>query len=1652
MTQILKTFNSLLDRVQRRFRRSRSGSVLILVVALLVLLALLGTAFITTTRIDRVSSVQHTKNVQIDLLVEGMVNLAFNAVRDDLYDTQALQMYRPTDLTPNAWTGYEHWDTLGGSAPVDMNSALPPVMPNDLWLASRYPRVSDPTFGASTTNFPFWDSVTFPMTPVTAGVLPLWQFDSPNSAVPFQFNFPYRVLPQPFPPGAQYFTMKPIFRPSFKEMPTGSGKFHPSLIPYHVVGMGGTGPQMQAGNEFLAADADGDGIADAGMWKLPVGHIDGVTYYAAIRIIDNNSAVNVNTAVSNLEFDGAYDSAGVMPRYYFPASVGLMETLRSYTPGSGSTVNGQSTEMGKLFEALCQGVLPKGGMAGGLKNGPAAADDGSPRGDFAYQSLGDLMYSQLGARIGNPGAIAPGASPALAQRMSINESIALAYHFVMLNRDATPSVMETTFASAYNPDSIYRGAENFKTPNIATPSYPATAAGLADWYDSNFRFDVEQGLPSSGFRPRRALLVAGNPVSNQAPQHAIENYATGAGMAGFLPNQYVPKTSINQASFPELWRAYWQVMSQQQTIGGAGGVTYAGSPFDFRVHEAAEDSPALVRAPTAAIPADMFTFNDPYLGSSFVDNTDLPYDPPGVRSYNPKDADKTNTVPTPTEYHPARMFRSSLRSAPDDALAWLPGRGFDFNTPRFNSAQMALLRSAIAAVNAEDMRDRDNDVTARRIVLQAAIENVNQAVDVVVYGNEPQPFITEVFAETDTIHDRDATGGATGGGSNPYGYVAIELYNPYPHDIYLTNWKIVAVDRRSTIDSPYNANRAGRAPIARGADIAPAYQIALDDTTLIADFALGAGADLPANFGTGPALVPPDPIVVPARGYLFIENYDGAVGAVAPVGHRPPATALTPTGPLPGVLPANTPGAAPGQVNYLTVVGLSGMVGGLADPAWVANPEWPSEGARSVFNREMVLLRPRRADGQVSLGIYPVPVGAPGAPLPYNETPAPGRRHMRDFVPVDSFDFTGLQMPSNSGATTLSPLRRIDMLATAWHYMRQNAEPGAAPGAPPNWKFVYPGRYDGAKSHALNPLGPGPLPRQQGTDFSVMWSNDPTGPPLVIPWDGGAPHGGVNMAAGASANIGSSYPRCTFAVQLVPEYNGALNPPAPPPPWKRPQAGAGATPVGDPAIAPNQYPFGGFARKGDILQVPFIGAYRVTVQAPAALFSVTEMNSVTMDAVFAEDTDMFDDPNAPDVLAVDTAESEQIGRFAPVRVRAGGPPAYAAGNSDYHPSTLYPNINDDNPAAGFAADPAGPLWVNDYGFDPSCRPMPTPSTPGAQFGADWEPYWRYRWAMDLFDYLDIRSPATDTQPNYPVGNPYEPDRLYWIGDQVSRLDPVSKEHRIYTVTANAYSTAFNTPAGQFIPTAVFGQAVKNTGDVPAAFPDHPTDAQVENNVASEGLININTANWRALATLPLVVQPPAAGPDAGRVDNIGPTFRNDNLAKAIVYFRDVDCDPNPNVVAPHGPFRSIFELNKVIDLRPTAPAATPPGYPPGTLYGFQNGYGTLPLSTVAGVVGPDDAYGDLSPINTTVPPPAALTDGVRGDYEERFLQLTRISNLITTRSDSFTCYILVQGWRDAETNNASLVVQRRVGYILDRSRFTPATPAPPNDKVQFLNN
>jgi DNA uptake protein ComE-like DNA-binding protein len=481
--------------------------------------------------------------------------------------------------------------------------------------------------------------------------------------------------------------------------------------------------------------------------------------------------------------------------------------------------------------------------------------------------------------------------------------------------------------------------------------------------------------------------------------------------------------------------------------------------------------------------------------------------------------------------------------------------------------------------------------------------------------------------------------------------------------------------------------------------------------------------------------------------------------------------------------------------------------------------------------------------------------------------------NLGDLVPVDQIDLTGIQPGSIVGAQRIA-------------YRRPSLTPAAPSTA---WHFTHAGGY------TLTPvLG---FFRQLGM--------------TITPADPG------NLGAGDTVTgvppITSAGTYLTRPVQIANVDTAGPN--------KTYQQLSGAAASTYPLTGPpNHFPFGGFARNGDILQVPFFGAYTIRAPGDPRDTSVLEMNSLPMDAAFVDDQDAANDPAAADTGAV-TEVREQLGRFCPV----GNPQAAVGARGDYEPT-----------------------------------PVPT----AANYNAIRLLY-RYQWAMDLFDHLTVESPSDDFTPD---------------------VDDEPADTRMAPAAPAKYP---GTPVPA--PTANQVQTVANANSLPPG--------STEGKVPVEGLININTASPKVLAALPMVLDPAT-----GAVD----TNLNAALAQAIVDYRDGNAATTTD---PNGPFRTIYDLYKV------------------PLF-YQRQLDVLTLGD------PDDLAGDISPLGTG----ATGLDGVRFDFEERFLLLNRISNMITTRSDSYTVYLLVQGWQDAGTATPTLRTQRRLAFIVDRSRITPNSP------------
>jgi hypothetical protein len=478
-----------------------------------------------------------------------------------------------------------------------------------------------------------------------------------------------------------------------------------------------------------------------------------------------------------------------------------------------------------------------------------------------------------------------------------------------------------------------------------------------------------------------------------------------------------------------------------------------------------------------------------------------------------------------------------------------------------------------------------------------------------------------------------------------------------------------------------------------------------------------------------------------------------------------------------------------------------------------------------------------------------------------------------------------------------------------------------------NWQFVYPGDAPASGVVAPSPDGTATLAGGSSWRVTVFAINgttpqlnaDATPGPDVDGYNGaiGTQLGEFTWTADGTSTGAPSTLENTFSIALPMDIVNHLIP--------GPNYSTGT---------PHKFPFGAFARDGDAFQIPFIGAY-VVVDSKTPT-QIDALNSITMDAAYAEDGDSTDNAR------------ELIGKFYPL----------------WDTASAVPNAT----------------W--DY------SPTDTANH-------------HYSFARFLLDYIGaINTPNSDFLPNIPGVTTPE------AGTTTTEAEDVPNNPSLQ-------------PAYPSAPTSANYTKVANHD------PNSTTTYNNEYDQPNEGLININTAPWPVLAMLPMVM-------DAnGNIDVVN----NANLAKAIVAYRDRN-----------GPFTSIIDLNNVVNYAGGAADMT---------HTFMNGWDTLNIGTAGG--DPDANQRDFTGLATATAadfprwPPVVPADTLpknilQDDPKNALNMLTRISNLITTRSDSFTVYIVIEGWKNVgstDTNNPpTRVSQVRQAYIIDRSQVNGLNKTP----------
>jgi Tfp pilus assembly protein PilX len=1562
-----RSIEAVIGRVQRRFQRARSGTILIMVVALLVLLALMGTAFIATARLDRSATGEMRQLTSWQDIADGLAQQALNTASQWIVaDSQTFTSH--TVNTPDGTGAGSSY--LAARDPVIYGPGNDTLMAGGASQFETQLKTLNPNMKTGTAIIA-WPHITQPLgysyftSPIVPAILP-----SPAEVNGGTNTYDLGSL--------QYASVMGLTPPPPITMVTPYLMVPSNVVISYPIGYGGTGngntalagrtwtfpafyrlyqapnsgsttaaPSWMADGPFLAADATGWGIADAGLVQLNMPPTNGISWFAAWRIVDDAAAVNVNTAFTPiLDRD-----ANLNCQNYFPSDVDLLDLLSGnfntasgqYSLGDGEWLNINARRYARYSDFSY--FFPSNAYN---YSSYAAIDDANvTHTDMQYSSDAEMIWTNLGRRLDYPAYFPSGSAaanplnpsaPLVVQagdplnqyQRPFNESdtAALGYRGVMAQTDGPASKFEEIQANrSTSPpgnqygDSIYGSAVNYMA-NTNNQFKFFEPNQVAYWYDWNFNYDFPYDWNGNPAHSSTNVPIFNGPSS--VPILSQLTIGNSLGVVANNPNY----SNYNYRNPRADLAATTRIMNQVRTVDPAvvAGVavgdvitlllpnTSINSAIPTLTsnlpHKACLNTALFGELWRASINVlNNFPSQDGTTASTGINATNGYYSslnvPGGI--FDPISG---NVHCNPVQ------FRSPMRD-PSPTLGSTVSTG---TSCPLNASALAMpgqdvlaLRAACMATNMITLRDQHG------LSIPAVDQNGKTITDSngnPVYDLLPRRSKQVITLKTPppppTPSGATQSAGCTSCNALIYG-VGMQ---PCITEVY------VSTDNTVHNDQPLNngQNPEGLVviklynPYPFALSIAN-YGIALVDRSGFSTSAMKVQLmDLSAT-----ALSPtaPMPITsIPKNSYLVLTNYTSG-----------------------GYWPSYISATAPSTTNtanqtYVYVQNLTQLIGGMgASPA-------PLSGTNGY---EMVLL-------------------APVNPNPASNVPA----DLMPQAPVDSFDFSGLLETAN--ASTFN----------AWHYMRvsgnkQEMSVVSNTMINPNWKCVYPGAYYGATTGtntappSANNVGTAStVPAHYVCDTETWTTTNPE------PWKTGLPITKMHLDPTASNDSpDSTYVNPFPGIQLCNIDFGGYN--------------KYSSIVG----SKSSFPYGGFARVGDAVQAPFIGSYvilpytgtPVTVSWPpttAQPVSVMEVNPVTVDTCFVDDGDTGS-ANTDDA-------QEQLGRCVPIVL-----------NTKILATTV-----DDYSMSGY--------------YSPSNYALSAAYEPSAGFQNILPALWRYHFALELFNqFTAVSNPESDYLPNMEPGS--------WAG------------------TVAPYPVS-NTTATKVAP----GTPVAND----------PANANgSEDGVGVEGPINVNTASWRVLASLELI---PHSQDQQGVL--------NEKLAQAIVHYRDVDDGvtrysalqntggvltqaPGALVLPPrgHGPFNSLLELSQVFDYWVTGPnttTTTPNGRRIYTSV-FQNAFGPTgsanPFPTDFSSEATRHTWGYYTP-----GPWQTNTGNLQGslqniDWVSQYLMVNRVSNLLTTRSDTFTVYVVVQGWRNVTTANSiaaagtlpELVVQRRMAMTVDRT-------------------
>lgn len=420
------------------------GSVLILVVAAIAMLAFLGGLFLTSTHTQRLvtpdagSNRSASRQADVNIVLESvhdeiarqMKADIFNPVNAALRPGMAFDVESGVEISDRAWLN----DAFGFRGTPDFDgtpnaTAVIGGYLDDTWLASSFPHQVD---GNPASPW-VWSRITS----LTGGSFNVVDEDGSNTS-----GNDRRVRDQPSgQPAADFFETS---------ITAGETYNIPAYIPASV---GTTAP--------LLVDADGDGVPDSRFERAPIAARAGIEYFMAVRIVDLASLINIGTATTSLDEDARYllDPEGPRFRSSGDLDAGQFLAMNKPQPATDRAPNNAAADANTFLREFV-GLSGAGGSPGLLNyrggvgaNTPGTPPDAGERAD---------LYGDAGPYV---------TTPATLRRLSVDFERELRYRNGMYDLPEPGPLRDFAPQLTVEPRSLYSrgGFKLFGIRNEALP-------------------------------------------------------------------------------------------------------------------------------------------------------------------------------------------------------------------------------------------------------------------------------------------------------------------------------------------------------------------------------------------------------------------------------------------------------------------------------------------------------------------------------------------------------------------------------------------------------------------------------------------------------------------------------------------------------------------------------------------------------------------------------------------------------------------------------------------------------------------------------------------------------------------------------------------------------------------------------------------------------------------------------------------------------------------------------------------------------------------------------------------------------------------------------------------------------------------------------